>query len=391
MNTTTDFNIVDDIEFRIQMMMTDLTAVKDMVAVAAEGQIKFKETEQNNARRQLLRVEKLAQRDKELHARSQKTVMERVAVELHDKIKLRLEENLVETDAIYRKILGGHENLPDALDILNVRASSMGRIEPAIATMPWLQADILKMVNMPKYRRTDSKGKSIAVESLRMALSFVGMDNLKMVVPAFAFRRWLPQITDPYPSIKGRLWDSALGSAISCRKIAQVTGQDEGQAFALGMFNSIGTIVVVRLYFRLFDEIQRESLKEAEDNYQQQEFDALRQVQPQDSQLRELLQQHAAKITASVIDFMDMRRVFIANAYSEHRDQVALKDRSPMGKILAQGVAYTNYRNLKGYNLINVDEAKAYLREFAMPKGSLAALKQTDLRKIDMTFDDDES
>ena len=102
-------------------------------------------------------------------------------------------------------------------------------------------------MNQPKYRRTDSKGKVIHVDSLRAALNRFGIENLNPVILSLAFRRWLPQITDPYPQIKNRLWEEALATSIISRKLAAIHKVNENHAFSLGMLSLLGNIVVVRL------------------------------------------------------------------------------------------------------------------------------------------------
>ena len=62
---------------------------------------------------------------------------------------------------------------------------------------------------------------------------------------------------------------------------------------------------------------------------------------------------------------------------------------SPIGKVLVQGDAYNKYRMLKQYKLIQMDEAKEYLRQFKYPNGALATLKATDLRRLSLSFDEE--
>ncbi|MBC3767604.1 HDOD domain-containing protein [Neptunicella marina] len=373
--------IITDINTRIHTLMMDLGQAKDIVGTSPDIS-----PATNEAARELLRVEKLAVRDRQLNDKSWQTTKQTILTQLHHEILARFKQELEDTDTLYSKVLGINESMPDALDILNVRASSIGRIEPVIATMPWLVKDLIKMVNMPKYRRFDKRGKGIAVDNLRMALSFIGIENLKMVVPSMAMRRWLPQITDPYPSIKSRLWANSIGTAICCRKLAQLKGQDEGMLFTLGMLHNIGYIAVIRLYFRLFDQVLQEALKEAQDGQLKSEYDALRELQPDADFLRDLMMQYGAALSVKIIERMDMRRVYINHAMSEFAKDMPMTKMTPMAKILTQSVAYTRFRLLRDSKLITTDEAKQYLQHFHMPKGSLAILKSTNLGKLDLSM-----
>lgn len=377
------------INHRFNKLITGLAEAQASLGADSDDAIAFDQSEQNNMRRQLLRVEKQAIRDKELNQKSEQHYVNGIRDLVHASVLERMQERLDDEENIFLKVLGFDESLPELLDVLSVKASSISKIEPAAAAMPWLYDDLMKMVNMPKYRRTDARGKVIAVDSLRVALSFLGMDNLKMVVPSLAFRRWIPQITDPYPEIKSRLWEVAIGTAMSCKRIAEVSKLDEGHAFTLGLFHDIGKLVVTRLYFRLFDEQQREALIEAHETKKREEHAALAKITPSSDFLIQLMERFSPDISAQLIAKMNMRRVFIANAADEFARDLPHAEMSPMGRVLMQGTAYNRYRMLKAYKLITMDEAKAYLRHTQMPAGALSLLKTTDLRHLNLNMDDD--
>ncbi|GGD73326.1 HDOD domain-containing protein [Lacimicrobium alkaliphilum] len=379
--------IIQDIEHRFTSLQIGVDMARKVTASDNDNADSIL-PEIETSGRQLLRVEKQAKRDKTLNQKHHQKFLDSLLEKLNREILIRLEEKLEDTELLYSKILGVNENLPDVLDVMAVRASSIGRIEPLVATIPWLNADLVKMINMPRYRRTDKQGKVIPVDSLRVALSFMGIENLKMVIPALAFRRWTPQITDPFPNIKTRLWEHSIGTALSCKKIAEIVELDGGQAFTLGMLHDIGKIVLVRLYFRLFDEVQRDAIAEAHAATMRDEHSALAELQPSGEFLKEILGKHGLAISSRLIERMDLRRVFISPAMHEVADNKPVAEMSDLAKVAAQGSAYSKYRMLKTYRLINMEEAKSYLKGFQMPPGALATLKVTDLKRLNLSFEE---
>jgi len=381
-------DIHQDIQSRFFDLLFGIDKGEGAAAVNAGSGVSPEQTDDG---RTLLRVEKIAQRDKNLNEKSYQSFVDSIDERLHEAILERIDEQLAAEafEELYFNTIGIHENLPDVLDMLSVRAASIGRIEPLVSSVPWLHSDILKTVNMPKYRRTDKNGKVIAVENIKVALGYFGIDNLKLLIPSLAFRRWIPQITDPYPLFKTRIWEHAIGSALSCKAIAQVCQLDEGHAFTLGMLHELGQIALVRLYFKQFDMVQREALEEAHKARQREEHDALLKIVPSSTFLQNLLNERAFHLSTKIIQHMDMRRVFIANAMDEFAQHMPLKDMSPMAKVLKQGQAYNQYRMLKANQMINMDEAKAFLRIFQMPPGALALLKSTNLRNLNLTFEEE--
>ena len=332
--------------------------------------------------RELLAVEKQAREDKKVHQEKEDDHVERVSGKLHVNIAQLLDETLKDHEYIVRKVLSIDAAIPKILDLLAVKACTVSRLETLAIEIPWFYKDLLKMINSAKYQRRDSKGKVITADTLRVALSFFGIENLKMVVPFLTIRRCLPQITDPYPQIKRRIWEQSIATAMSSKRLASFNKVDENHAFSAGMLQSLGTIAVVKLYFWLFDQVQLGALKEAQDTLNHQRHAALTKVEPSGDVLLTLLDKYAAQTTADIVNNLQLTRLNLHEAFA----QLGLTDPGeeplPLTKVLKQGNAYAKYRILKFHNLVSNEQAKEYLRDFAFPVGSLESLKTTDMRSI---------
>lgn len=372
------------IQHRFNRLTLSLQGAQNAMGINSEQQIAAENSIQNDNRRELLRIEKQAIRDKQLNQRSHENFVNSVRDMVLQEVFERVEKTIADEEFIFNKVLNFDERLPPLLDALSVKATSISKIEPLAADIPWLYDELIKLVNSPKYRRTDGRGKVLIVDTLKVALTFLGFENLKLIIPSLAFRRLLPQITDPFPEIKIRLWQSAIGTSKSCKKLARMVQVDSGQAFVLGLFHDVGKIVLVRLYFKLFDEVQREAMIEAHDEKKREEHSALMEIKPSDEFLTRLFDAFAGKLSASLITRMGFKRLFIANAMDDYVQHPAIANMSAMGKVLAQGIAYNQYRTLKQYKLIGMDEARDFLKQFYFPKGALSELKTVDLRQLDI-------
>ena len=332
--------------------------------------------------RELLAVEKQAREEKKANQEIAEGYLERISTKLHKDIAQQLAEALEDQEHIVAKVLGIDTVIPQILDLLSVKACTVSRLETLATNIPWLYKDLVKMINSPKYQRRDSKNKVLTADTLRVALSFFGIENLKMIVPFLTIRRCLPQITDPYPQIKRRVWEQSIATAMSSKRLASISKVNENQAFTAGMLQSLGTIAVVKLYFRLFDQVQLDALKEAQSTHKHQRHGALTRVEPSGDVLLSLINKHAATATADIIEHMKFSRLVMHGAFEELAVKVPPKDPLPLTTVLTQGNAYAKYRILKFHDLVSNDEARDYLRGFAFPVGSLEALKTTDMRSI---------
>jgi hypothetical protein len=376
--------IQDIFKQRYHALFLDVRAAQTNLQKADDPILTGIDLEQSKTTRSLLRVEKQAIREKDLNQKHALNYLNANLSQLNVKVEERLAEELKNTENLYRKVIGIEDTIPQLLDLLNVKAATTSRIESLALELPWFYLDLLKLVNQPKYRRTDNKGKVIMVDSLRAALNRFGIENLTPVILSLAFRRWLPQITDPYPQIKNRLWDEALATSIVSRKLATLYNVDENHAFNLGMLSLLGNIVVVRLYFRLFDIVQREALIESQAKQEHEVHDALSRLVPAGEFLTQMLDKYALPVSAALINKMDMKRIFIANAMQEVASSESLSESSPLALVLKQARGYSHYRLLKMYNLIDMQEAKDYVKTLNLPKGALTLLKTTDIRSLNL-------
>jgi hypothetical protein len=387
MSATT--NVEELVKQRFEALFLDAKTAQQSVLHEGKPALNVIDIEQSKTARSLLRVEKQAIREKDLNTKSDLNFLGEIAEQVDIEVGKRLEEALKDTDQLYSKIMGIDRALPELLDLVCIKAATISKIEPLATELPWFFNDLMKFVNQPKYRRLDNKGKVVLVETMRVGLNFFGLENLIVVLTSLAFKRSLPQITDPYPQIKLRIWEEALATAISCKQIASVVGVNQNNAFCLGMLQMMGKVVVSKLYFRLFESVLREALMETQQAQKHDEHSALTRITPSGPFLNQLIDKYALNISANLIDKMAMQRVFIANAMFEVANNEPAKDMSPLGLVLKQGKAYAQYRMLKGHKLIDLQQSKDFVRALRMPKGSLEILKTTDMRSLDLSMSND--
>lgn len=387
MNTPS--NPVDLVNQRFEALFLDVKVAQQSLRDEGKPKLNAIEAEQNQTTRSLLRIEKQAIREKDLNTKSEINFLEHITEQLNAEVKTRLEESIEDTEHLYSKIIGIDKALPELLDLVGINAATISKIEPLASEVPWLFNDLMKFVNQVKYQRIDHNGKVVLVETMRVGLNFFGLENLMMILTSLAFRRSLPTITDPYPKIKLRIWEEALATANSCKQIASIVGVNQHHAFCLGMLQAMGKVVITKLYFRLFEQVQQEALIETENAQKHEEHAALSRILPSGDFLNQLIDKYALGVSAKLIDKMAMQRVFIAQAMFEVADNDPTADLSPLALVLKQGKAYAQYRLLKGHNLIDLQQARDFIRTLKMPSGSLALLKTTDVRSLDIQMNHD--
>ncbi|WP_299080023.1 HDOD domain-containing protein [uncultured Paraglaciecola sp.] len=379
-------NVEELVKDRFESLFLDIKMAKRSLVIDDKPKLTAIELEQSKTARALLHVEKQAIQKKDLNEKSNLDLLSAMGDQVNAAVEKHLKESLEDTELLYSKVMGIDHALPKLLDLACTKAATISKIEPLATELPWLYSDLMKFANKPSNRRTDQTGKPVLVETLRVGLNIFGLENLTFVLTYLAFKRSLPQITDPYPEIKHRIWEEALATAISCKQIASVVGVNQYQAFCLGMFHMMGKVVVTKLYFRLFEREQRKAVTETQKALKHNEHTALTRMTPSGPFLNHLIDQYALDISAKLIDNMSMRRVFISLAMHETANDHEISSLSPLALVLKQGNAYAQYRMLKEHNLIDLQQSKDFIRTLKMPKGALELLRKTNLRALDLSI-----
>jgi SepF-like predicted cell division protein (DUF552 family) len=376
------------IDDRFENMIISPERVLEMLGRRKVGEVSFEQSEQGDARRLLLHVEKVAIENKRLQEKTEASYLESVSHHLHEILLGELTEQLGYTDELVQNVLNLPENIGELLDALSVKACSVSKLEPIAATMPWLYDELIVVVNTPQFRRKDSRGRIIVVETLRTALSFLGIENLRTLIPSLILKRAMPQITDPYPLIKQKLTPYTTGVAITAKRLAALTDLNKNQAYTLAMLSNLGRCVVTRLYFKLFDKIQLHLLQECQKDKEQKRHEALLKVAPSANHLIALQQEFADAVSADILEWMHLMRLPIAEPMRACADKVPAQSKT-LSKILHQARTYTQIRMLHQLKLVEMKEVKPLFMEQRYPAGALEKLKEIDIFTLPLVKNDE--
>ena len=135
------------------------------------------------------------------------------------RVSAKVNHEFEHKENLFMNVLRIEDAAPSIMEILAVKAASIKRITPLAKSLPWLCTELISLVNKPQYR----KRSDVQVTEPNLALSYVGLDNLKLVMPTFMLKHWLPNSTAPYPLMKRKLWNDSLSVALAAQSISKRT------------------------------------------------------------------------------------------------------------------------------------------------------------------------
>ncbi|MGB1263651.1 MAG: HDOD domain-containing protein [Cognaticolwellia sp.] len=343
---------------------------------------KHQDSEQFNRRRELLAVEEEANKNKIIQAHGKEHFKAQVMSELFSRVTLQVNKEFDNKEHLYTNILRIEDSAPAIMEILALKAASINRITPLAKALPWLCTELINLVNKPQYR----KRSDVQVTQANLALSYVGLDNLKLLMPTFMLKHWLPTSTAPFPLMKRKLWNDSLSIALASQLLAKEQGLDEFAAFTAGMLSNLGLLAVTRSFLTTYSNLYSADLREAYESKDKKLHDVLVELDASPELLLEQLQQRSSKVAADMVELMRFDRLDITEAIFDLAYAINISHMCPIAKLVTKAKSYIAFRNLAKENLISAEEAKILLSAGQLTSDDISLLKKSDIDHIKLTF-----
>lgn len=378
---------------RFEHLLTSLDEAVVLSGQKTEKQRIMEDSEQADARRELLFVEEVAIKNREQLNQKENMHIQQVEAEFHVSLIYDLAEKFRNTDFVLKKILGFDPAIGKLLDVLYTESCSISRLEVSINEMSWLSEAIIKFVKQPKYRRFDSKGKLIVIDTLRSALSFVGIESLRTLLPALIAKRGLPPKSEMFPDLQQHMWEYTLGTGKACKVIAEKEGLKWYLGYNIGLLSTIGRSAITKMYLRSFDAKLREKIIEARKNNNPEQARALATLVPSHKYLISLWHSYADQLTNDLVAEFKCRWLMIGIGFEDYIRikeisiaHVRDKNLHPLTNLLFRCQGYMQFKMMKAKGLISKQASMLYLRNFGIVSDDVVLLMKTNLSGLEITI-----
>jgi len=339
-------------------------------------------SEQTNRRRELLQIEEETNKQKIIEEHGQSHFKAQIKEQFLSKVHKQLNIEFDNKEYLYNNVLHIQDAAPAVIEILCLKAASIKRISPLINSLSWLSRDLVSLVNKPQYR----KRADVQVKDPNLAISYVGLDNLKLLMPTFTLKHWLPTSTAPYSLMKRKLWNDSLSIALASQALAKAEGLDEYTAYTTGMFSNIGLFAVTQCTLQTYNELYQKELRSAYENKDKKLHNAFVEFDSSPDLLYEQLISRSSAITADMVELMRFDRLQITEPIFDLAYATEHEKMHPIAKLVIKAKAYVAFRSLAKEDLINNDEAKALLSAARLMQKDVTLLKKTDIDHIKLKF-----
>jgi hypothetical protein len=360
-------------------------SIKKEFAEKRHGKINlvdFQGSEQENRRRELLSVEIKAQQEKIIAAHGEEHFRKQVMATFFAQVNKQVNEEFDNKAHLYNNVLSIEEAAPIILELLSLRATSINKIKPLATSLPWLATDLINLVNKPQYR----KRADVQVNDAKLALSYIGLDNLKLVMPTFILKHWLPTTTAPFTLMKRKLWNDSLAIALASKALAEHSGANAYAAFTTGMLSNVGQLAITRCFLNTYNRMYKQELRDAFNAKDKRLHNILVKIENSPELLLEQLILRSSKLSAELIELMNFDRLPITEAMFDLAYAETIDKMSPIAQLVTKAKVYVDYRNLVKANLISDEEIALLFESAKLSKTEISLLNKSDIDHIKLKF-----
>jgi hypothetical protein len=335
---------------------------------------------QSQSERTLLDVDARARQLRAADEQAKARFTEFAQAHLHNEVADELLRKLHSIEHVTSLLFDPTEAFFQVLDALSAKVVTVNKLDPLLSQVPWLSAELLRLVNQPPYR--NRKAARAMVKDIKTALRFLGIEKLQLILPVYAMRRMIPHSTEPFTGLKNRLWDYSLAVAIAARRLAENSAEHPYHAFCVGLFHTLGHAVVTRSFLRTFQHIRQAQLLQARDNRDVQLTDTVDALEPEASFLCDSMQQFAAVLSANITSRWQLQQLPLCQTLDQLAEGVCFDGSSPLARLVQQAKTYVQWQELKQRQLITEAETRQWFSSVQLNADSVALLAQTNLKRL---------
>ncbi|MDD8059758.1 HDOD domain-containing protein [Shewanella metallivivens] len=325
---------------------------------------------------------------KALKLRIEKQVKERqiyleVSTHLTQTVKNTFEDQLTLPQTIIDSS-GINESQILLLDLLLSSDLNLNRLRPIIEDNSWLCRDLINLINSPSSRHRRPKNGDVQVTDIKLVLNYIGLENLRLLIPYFCLRNWLPSGNTNLLWITRKLWRYSIMSAIAAQALAQLHNKEPSLTYTCSLMYQFATSIMLTQSGRIFDKTWGTWLREASQSRDKQVYDAIMATEFPAEAIFNQVMLHGHTLNWQLLNLLKFEDSNITLVLKELDQDYHFTELSPEAAIVAKASCYAKVLLLEEQQLIDPQEKRIMFDYYEFSAQELLRLKAQNFRKLDL-------
>lgn len=312
-----------------------------------------------------------------------KQVFEEVSAQLINTVSNAVEHRLTSPEQVLTHS-GINENQLLMLELLQAKNIDINRLRPLIEEQQWLVRDLINMVNSSSFRHRRPQRSDVQVTDIKLVINFIGIENIKLLIPYFCIRNWLPSGHANLLWTTRKLWRYSVVSAIAARALAKLHEQDGSFVYTCTLLSQLGPSVVLKNSAKLFEQTWGTWLREASGSRDKEVYDAVVATEFPAEKIYKLVLKHGNALNWQLLHHLNFEDSPMANVLAELDNNLSYKELSVEAAMVARANCYAKVVLLEELRKITPQERKMMFDYYELSEQEVIRLKGQNFRKLDI-------
>ncbi|MGZ9899470.1 HDOD domain-containing protein [Shewanella gaetbuli] len=322
-----------------------------------------------------LRLEKQAQAQATFKA---------ISNQLTSTVNNTLEHQLASPNSLLTNC-GINENQILLLNLMLAEDPNLNRIRPLISSISWLSRDLTTLINSPASKHRRPKSGDVQVTDIKLILNYIGIENLRLLLPYFCLRNWLPTGHANLLWTGRKLWRYSMITAIAAKTLAGLHNRPISLSYTCALLNQMGTSIILNNSAIIFETHWGTWLREASHSREKEVYDAVMATEYPAEQVFNHVMNKGHRLNWQLLEQLDFKDSDITKVLKELDTASHFSQLSTDAAIVAKASCFAKIILLEEYQLIDPQERKLMLDYYEFTQQEVIRLKAQNYRKLDLT------
>lgn len=278
-----------------------------------------------------------------------------------------------------------HSNLDDKqvllMEMLYSKQVDLVKIRPLVMALPWLQRDLINMINSPTFRDRRPKSSEVQVTDIKLVLNYIGIENLQALIPFFCLRNLMPSGQPQLLWVTRKLWRFSIISAIAAQALVELHGKDRAFFYSCSLMNQLGNSCVISNCAKLFDSTWGTWLKEASASRDKALYDAVMVTEFPALDVYQQALKHSGLLNWQLLELLDFEQSRLTQAFKSINTSLKYADLNDDAKLLERANCFARVHLLQESGNITAAERRVMYDYYELSEQELIRLNAQNYRK----------
>ncbi len=330
-----------------------------------------------------LEVEREATLERLARQQQAKALYQRVSAQLTDTLAAELGNRLASIEEVTR-LSGITDKQILLLELLQHPRLDLARLRPVVAEQNWLVRDLSSLVNSPSFRARRPQNLDVQLTDLKLVLSYIGVEHLRVLIPYYTCRHWLPTGHASLLWTVRKLWRFSQVQGIAARTLAKLHDLDAPMLYAVSLMQQLGISVLLSMSAKLFEQLRGSWLREASSDRDKALYDAIALCDFPAALVYSLVKQHALSLNWQLPTQLGFADAAMVTLLKERDTALGFSQLSPNAAVLAKADCFAKCFLLEEMRQLEFRDRRIMMAYHELTEQELIRLKGQNYRKPEL-------